>query len=151
MEEIFIYWYKKTALWSSIRLQDEDNPVIEFLNENFTIRDFSETAERQIEEDCKLFLKYAEKLIKKDVAQAGCDFWLTRNRHGVGFWDGDWKTYGKLLTNWSHKFPELNIIENERGDLEFFEYSLPKEEALKVVRKEFNYSYKSNTQVRLCR
>lgn len=21
---------------------------------------------------------------------AGCDFWLTRNGHGAGFWDGDW-------------------------------------------------------------
>jgi hypothetical protein len=22
--------------------------------------------------------------------QAGYDLWLTRNRHGAGFWDGDW-------------------------------------------------------------
>lgn len=22
--------------------------------------------------------------------QAAHDFWLTRNRHGAGFWDGDW-------------------------------------------------------------
>lgn len=25
-----------------------------------------------------------------DEAHAGHDFWLTRNGHGAGFWDGDW-------------------------------------------------------------
>jgi hypothetical protein len=25
-----------------------------------------------------------------DPYQAGMDLWLTRNRHGAGFWDGDW-------------------------------------------------------------
>lgn len=25
-----------------------------------------------------------------EEAQAGHDFWLTRNGHGAGFWDGDW-------------------------------------------------------------
>ncbi|NBX97408.1 hypothetical protein EBQ81_00890 [bacterium] len=25
------------------------------------------------------------------AAYAGHDFWLTRNGHGAGFWDGDWR------------------------------------------------------------
>jgi len=31
-------------------------------------------------------------------AQAGHDFWLTRNGHGAGFWDGDWPETGDALT-----------------------------------------------------
>lgn len=30
-------------------------------------------------------------------ASAGHDFWLTRNGHGAGFWDGDWGKYGDDL------------------------------------------------------
>lgn len=31
--------------------------------------------------------------------QAGHDFWLTRNEHGAGFWDGDWpEPYEDMLT-----------------------------------------------------
>lgn len=28
-------------------------------------------------------------------AEAGRDFWFTRNGHGVGFWDGDWDDLGE--------------------------------------------------------
>jgi hypothetical protein len=43
-------------------------------------------------------------------AQAGHDFWLTRNRHGVGFWDGDWPSGAAgRLTVAAHEFGEYNI------------------------------------------
>ena len=33
------------------------------------------------------------------ITQAGHDFWLTRNGHGAGFWDGDWpKPWDDMLT-----------------------------------------------------
>lgn len=36
--------------------------------------------------------------------KAGHDFWLTRNRHGAGFWDGDWvDPVGKELSEASRK------------------------------------------------
>ena len=38
------------------------------------------------------------------LAQAGHDFWLTRNGHGAGFWDGDWPKYGKMFTEISELF-----------------------------------------------
>jgi hypothetical protein len=43
-------------------------------------------------------------------AQAGHDFWLTRNRHGVGFFDGDWP-HGAAgrLTVASHEFGEFDV------------------------------------------
>ena len=35
---------------------------------------------------------------EREAAMAGHDFWLTRNGHGAGFWDGDWPLpYADLL------------------------------------------------------
>jgi hypothetical protein len=43
-------------------------------------------------------------------AQAGHDFWLTRNRHGVGFWDGDWPSGAAgRLTVAAHEFGEFDV------------------------------------------
>jgi hypothetical protein len=37
--------------------------------------------------------------------RAGHDFWLTRNRHGSGFWDGDWpEPWAAQLTKAAHAF-----------------------------------------------
>lgn len=49
-----------------------------------------------------------------DETQAGHDFWLTRNRHGVGFWDrglpGD---LGDLLTNAAQACGEVDIFRDD--------------------------------------
>lgn len=38
------------------------------------------------------------------------DFALTRNRHGAGFWDGDWaEPWGKILTDFAHQWPETEL------------------------------------------
>ena len=38
----------------------------------------------------------------------GHDFWLTRNRHRAGFWDGDWEdSHGRHQTNLANDFGEL--------------------------------------------
>jgi hypothetical protein len=45
-----------------------------------------------------------------DDSTAGHDFWLTRNRHGAGFWDGDYpKEMGTTLTDLAHTFGECWI------------------------------------------
>lgn len=53
--------------------------------------------------------------------RAGCDFWLTRNRHGAGFWDED---YGKpsevtealkRLTDASHAAGEAELYIGSDG------------------------------------
>ena len=39
---------------------------------------------------------------------AGHDFWLTRNGHGAGFWDGDWQEpAAAALTAAAHAFGEV--------------------------------------------
>lgn len=42
---------------------------------------------------------------------AAHDFILTRNHHGAGFWDGDWREpWGKVLTDLADSFGELEVI-----------------------------------------
>ncbi|MEU5425210.1 hypothetical protein AB0H73_06330 [Streptomyces olivoreticuli] len=39
---------------------------------------------------CTTFERAAASYFKGRDAEAGHDFWMTRNGEGVGFWDGDW-------------------------------------------------------------
>tara|TARA_R100001530_G_scaffold106025_1_gene74048 strand:- start:761 stop:1126 length:366 start_codon:yes stop_codon:yes gene_type:complete len=42
------------------------------------------------------------------ASQAGHDFWLTRQGHGAGFWDGDWsEPFAKLLSAGSECYGEF--------------------------------------------
>jgi hypothetical protein len=61
-------------------------------------------------EDCEAFQRdNAEDLEGEDMARAGHDFYLTRNRHGAGFWDGDYeKEKGERLTAASHPYGETH-------------------------------------------
>jgi hypothetical protein len=69
--------------------------------------------------DCKAFIKEAKKFLFSDnyvgesqyygfSAVAGHDFWLTRNRHGAGFWDGHWRDSAEL-TQIAHSYGEQHI------------------------------------------
>lgn len=56
----------------------------------------------------------------------GHDFWLTRNRHGAGFWDrfgGDQEgeRIGRELTKEAHPYGEAHLFAND--DLETISYS----------------------------
>jgi len=42
-------------------------------------------------------------------SQAGHDFWLTRNGHGAGFWDGDWPETGDALTEACRAYGEVEL------------------------------------------
>lgn len=48
---------------------------------------FAPEAKQSIEEDCRAFYDANQHLFDDD-ARAGGDFYLTRNRHGAGFWEG---------------------------------------------------------------
>lgn len=67
----------------------------------------------RIEEDCAKFEKAAWKILPNGSdancdARLGHDFWLTRNGHGSGFWDGDWpEPEASKLTKLSESFGEI--------------------------------------------
>ena len=86
---------------------------------------------KKMKEDCAKFVKENEDTI--DNGWDGCtsslhnnnpgysfpgavisghDFWLTRNGHGAGFWDGDWpEPEAAMLTKASEAFGEFDICE----------------------------------------
>ena len=53
-----------------------------------------------------------------DTYLAGQDFWLTRNGHGGGFWDGSWPIYGDMLSQAAENYGEFCIEAEcvEEGD-----------------------------------
>ena len=53
-----------------------------------------------------------------DLWRVGHDLWLTQNRHGAGFWDGDWpEEIGERLTEISKKFGECHLYVGDDGKI----------------------------------
>jgi hypothetical protein len=62
----------------------------------------------------------------KKQERAGADFWFTRNRHGAGFWDGDWSDpQAKTLTDAAHRFGEFDLLEGDDGEIDCYPYPNP--------------------------
>ena len=102
--EIFYRAYLEAALWSSI--DDDDEP----LDSNYGIDDLSTETIGKTKIDCQAFFNHNYELIKSNLDRAGHDFWLTRNHHGSGFWDGDWpEDVGDELTEASHSYGECSL------------------------------------------
>ena len=111
----FIRQYIETMLWST---NDESTESGGYpLEDNYGISDIAPSAMVKIQEDCSRFYASVEslgidldtELLKDDDADemAGHDFWLTRNGHGSGFWDGDWRDdAGDALTKLAKSFGE---------------------------------------------
>lgn len=106
-DKAFIYRYLETALWSSNDERDKSGG--EFLDANYSIEDIALESVKQAVKDCLLFISLSDEAdLIDDYEQAGHDFWLTRNRHGAGFWDRGLGEKGDKLTELSEKFTELS-------------------------------------------
>lgn len=107
--------YLETAIWSSTGDKGEE------LDSQYGINDFSEEALSQAEDDWARFKTEADKYLDGlDLSDVAHDFWLTRNGHGAGFWDGDYeKEIGKKLTQISKKYGPLHVVVGDDGKLEF--------------------------------
>lgn len=101
--------YIEAALWSST--DDDGEP----LDDKYSVDDCSEECLRAMVKDCEKFQTLAGEMIEDKEEQAGHDFWLTRNGHGAGFWDGDWPEHGDELTKLSEKFGEVNLYVGDDG------------------------------------
>ena len=113
--DLFLTQYKETALWSSTDDQ------LERLDESKDSSDLSTDCEREMAQDCLEFYKENQAMIESDPGQAGSDFWLTRNGHGAGFWDGDgWKENGEILTEKSKAMGEAYLYLGDDGQIHQF-------------------------------
>ena len=93
---------------------NEDNEI----PENATV---AEETRFDLAADCRSFYRRFGPFI--DTAggtdeQAGHDFWLTRNGHGAGFWDGDWpEPYADILTTGAKNYGEFQTYLGDDGKI----------------------------------
>lgn len=113
----FTRQYLETALWSSI--DDDGHP----LDDGHSLDDFSEEALLQAIKDCEKFAELClgiDGIEHLDGSDLGHDFWLTRNHHGAGFWDGDYdEELGNKLTEISKSMGEIALYIGDDGKLYF--------------------------------
>lgn len=111
--------YLETALWSSNDNSNESGG--EPFDKNYSIDDISPESIGQAYLDCKKFKELAVGLLDeaRDDSQIGHDFWLTRNGHGAGFWDGDYPINGDKLTEIAKSFGELNPMLGDDEHIHF--------------------------------
>lgn len=106
--ERFIRAYIEAALFSSTDNSDDSGG--EPLDNNYSRGDLDASALKRIRADCTAFFLANLQDFNGRFEQAGHDFWLTRNGHGAGFWDGDWpEEVGERLTKASEAFGECDI------------------------------------------
>ncbi len=116
----FTLAYIECALWSST--DDGGEPM----DANYSIDDIHPDSLAQIIADCAAFQSglpddYFDDNISKQTKctateYAGHDFWLTRNGHGCGFWDGDWSDVAdEFLTRRSKLFGECDLYVGDDG------------------------------------
>jgi hypothetical protein len=122
----------EAALWSSNDESDDTggNPM----DESFGIEDIAEEPLARLTADCQRFQASAAWLAVIEgedprtdrrashgysiEASAGHDFWLTRNGHGAGFWDGDWKEpHGTALDELAKSFGQVDLYVGDDGRL----------------------------------
>jgi hypothetical protein len=107
--------------------------VLEFnsdepMDRNYSMDDLAPETLGKMIADCAQFqadnsellahVYYPRKDGSSNLAYAGHDFWLTRNNHGAGFWDGDLpKELGSALTKASKTFGEFNLHVGDDGKI----------------------------------
>ena len=118
----FTLAYIEAALWSST--DDEGNP----LDANYTADDLAPETVDTIIADCRKFQADNAEDIASGCTrgtgeystdeQAGHDFWLTRNGHGAGFWDGDWtEPHATRLTGAAQAFGSVDLYVGDDGQI----------------------------------
>lgn len=112
--DAFTEAYIEAALWSSTDNADDQGG--EPLDANYSPDDIAPETLASILEDCEAFQRDNADDIGGDLERAGHDFWLTRNHHGAGVWDGDWDdAVGQRLTEASHVYGGVDLYVGDDG------------------------------------
>ena len=110
----FTIAYIEAALWSSMDNSDEQGG--EPLDANYGLDDIAPETLASIVADCKAFQEAHADDIGGELELAGHDFWLTRNGHGAGFFDGDWDDeVGQRLTEASDVLGSVDLYVGDDG------------------------------------
>lgn len=109
--------YLAAALWSTTDNAEESGG--EPLDANYSVEDLDDSVLETAQTDCRALLDAHGDLIQGRYEQAGHDLWLTRNRHGCGFWETpDWKEAdGEILTEFAQALGEYYLIIGDDGKI----------------------------------
>jgi hypothetical protein len=113
--DTFTRAYLEAALWTS----DPEPRSGEWSESDvWNIEAIAPHSLRQAVSDCEDFQQAnaADLAQAGDDAQNGHDFWLTRNRHGAGFWDRGYGDVGRRLTDAAHVYGEVYVNGPELDD-----------------------------------
>lgn len=109
LDDPFFTAYIEAALWSST--DNNGDPLCD----NYCPEDIHIAAWESMFQECRRFLElhgipeYHDSRYT-NAENAGHDFWLTRNRHGAGFWDRNLPAkVGRRFTNAAHSFGECSL------------------------------------------
>lgn len=116
--------YIECALWCGVMRYADEGEDLE-MEDNADEGMLSDKVREEIEKECRDFVaSNIDDLMGCDLdsAQCGHDFYLTRNRHGAGFWDR--KSRGKYadqcldrLTEASHAYGSQTLLLDENGTI----------------------------------
>lgn len=108
--------YIECALWSST---NEHGEPLDGLN-----AELHESARQRMNEDLSAFFLEVDEIRAKyegeefpNPAQIAHDFWLTRNRHGAGFWDRGLGDIGRELTDMAHAWGSAYLYIGDDGNI----------------------------------
>ncbi len=109
--------YIGTAFWCTV----VDSDSSEFMDSEYDIDDMDSETRKSMKEEMKRFINENLYLTDKEdeVSAIGTfvhEFWLTRNGHGSGFWDGGYVN-GDLLTKKCEKYGPLNLYVGDDGKI----------------------------------
>ena len=111
--------YMECALWSSMDESDEDGG--DPMDASYSIGDIDGDARAEMEKDCRDFIEgipmasLEAYLYRYGYEHFGHDFWLTRNGHGVGFWDRGLGELGDWLTEQCKPYGDVNLYVGDDG------------------------------------
>jgi hypothetical protein len=115
-QQEFLDAYIECALWSTHDWSNEDGGAP--LDDNYGPDDIAPECIASMQEDCAAFI--ADNLADLEAtgataSQSGHDFWLTRNRHGAGFWDRGYGKVGERLTAAAHTCGSRDLYVGDDG------------------------------------
>jgi hypothetical protein len=120
--DAFTRAYITAALWSTYDQADETGG--DPLDRNYSEDHIAAETIDRMQRDCAAFKARFGHLLADDnlkngsdpEERGGHDFWLTRNRHGAGFWDGDWsKPAADELDEGAKSFGECDLFVGDDG------------------------------------
>jgi hypothetical protein len=111
--KLFVNEYLVSALWADL---PEEN-----MHDGLTVKNIHADSVAKATYDCVRFIEQNIDDVNSaveamSIGHVAHDFWLTRNGHGAGFWDGDYEEkLGDRLTAAAQKFGEADLYIGDDG------------------------------------